>query len=54
MMGKEDYVDSFLYKINLYNMAGIYMGKQLICTFESDKRPLDTRVVRSIIQEYFM
>lgn len=54
MMDVESYVDTFIRKMNEYILAGIYPGKQLICTFESSAQPLETKVVRNLIKEYFL
>lgn len=53
MMDDEDYLNDALRKINHYIHAGIYPGKQLICTFESKNQPLDIRTVKELILEYF-
>lgn len=48
------YVDDFIDKINKYIMEGIYPGEQLIITFESPDKTIDTNVVRKLIKHYFV
>lgn len=53
MMDDEEYVNKTLQKIKEYILAGIFPGKQLICTFESKNQPLSIKVVKELIKEYF-
>lgn len=49
MMGDADYVANMMLKINTYEKNGIYLGDNLICTFESAKRPLNSKIIRNKI-----
>ena len=53
MMDNDEYANTCIKKINEYIMAGIYPGKQLICTFESSTQTIETKVIRELIKEYF-
>ena len=53
MMDNPDYSDSFIWKINFYQSHGIIPGDNLILTFESSNRPLDTRIIDNILEYHF-
>ena len=53
MMGDSDYAQKAFKKINGYRDAGIFLGTQLIITWETSRKPLGTLDVRQTIQEYF-
>ncbi len=50
MMGDADYVANMLLKVSTYERNGIYSGDELICTFESVKKPLNVNVLRNKIE----
>ena len=53
MMSDEQYVADMLEKLATYARDGIILGKQLIATFESADRPLDTKMVDAYISQLF-
>ena len=53
MMDDPDYVDAFLWKMDFYQANDIYPGEDLILTFESGRRPMNTRTIDRIIRRYF-
>ena len=53
LMDDDDYRENnFLRKNNAYIANGFFPGKNLIQTFESQRTPLGTTVIESIIREY--
>ena len=54
MMDDKDYVNSNINKINEYARAGIIPGKNLIMTFETKDKVLDTAAVNNIIKAYLL
>ena len=52
MMDVSDYARNAVEKINIYIKAGIIPGDQLIFSYETDKSPLDTRVVEMVLKSY--
>ncbi len=53
MMGDADYVANMLLKIGTYEKNGIYVGGDLLCTFESVRKPLNINVLRNKIESLF-
>ena len=56
-LGKMDdanYVENNMHKLNLYEKNGYLIGKNLIITRETSKEPLNTAIVESYIQEFFL
>lgn len=53
MMSNPDYVDSTLRKLNTYAINGIFPGKELVITYESESNPLDTSVLDCIFDNLF-
>jgi len=51
MMDKEDYVDDFIWRVNCYELKGIRVGHRLHLLFETDKRPIDSRILDLIIDD---
>lgn len=49
MMGDSEYVADMMNRINIYEQNGIYFGTDLICTFESVKRPLNIGTLKKKI-----
>lgn len=54
IMEDETYRSANIIKINEYVEAGIFTGKNLILTFETDYSPLNLRSLRSNINEIFL
>lgn len=53
-MDDANYVENNMYKLNLYEKNGYLIGKNLIITRETSKEPLNTAIVESYIQEFFL
>ncbi len=53
MMDVAQYRCTNLEKINLYAHNGIFLGKNLIATFETDDNPLDINGIRKMLIELF-
>ncbi len=53
MMDNMDYVNTTLYKINTYEKNGIYLGVNLFFTYETSKRPLNTKVLKEMFKSLF-
>ena len=53
MMDEEEYLNHNLYKIEEYRKNGIYLGKNLILTFESSSCPLNIGSIRKSMRELF-
>lgn len=53
MMGDANYVESVMYKLSTYEKNGIYLGWNLFVTYETGKKPLNTRVLDSLIRKVF-
>lgn len=52
-MDDPEYVNDLVERVNLYNLAGIMQGDRLTFSFETADKPLDTRVVDRLIDEFF-
>lgn len=52
-MGDEEYRKDAMDKMDLYRASGIYPGKNLIFTYETDKKPLDIKGMRKMLFELF-
>ncbi|MDO4977494.1 MAG: hypothetical protein Q4E53_09560 [Eubacteriales bacterium] len=44
-----DYLEKNLGKISAYNKNGIYLGDRLLITYETNKNPLDLKLIENII-----
>ena len=53
-MDDPKYINKNIYKLRLYEKNGIYVGDQLILTYESKDRPLDMNHRERLIQRYVM
>jgi len=53
MMSDEKYVDRTMNKLALYERNGIYPGVNLFMTFETGKRPLNTRALDDLLKKLF-
>lgn len=54
MVSNSNYADSAVSKMEKYLAAGYYSGKNVIFSFETDSRPLSTRVIEQNIREYLL
>ncbi len=52
MMDDPDYISKNLSKIARYEMNGIYLGKNLIVTYETRDKPLNMKLVAAKIREF--
>ena len=52
MMGKEEYADRNVKKIEKYSLAEDFDEEGLILTMETENKPLDTRVIEEKIRRY--
>jgi len=53
MMDDMEYVDKTCYKINTYEKNGIYLGVNLFVTHETNRNPLNTKVLDRMLRELF-
>lgn len=53
MMGDAGYVEKTMYKLATYEKNGIYLGVNLFVTFETGKRPLNTRALDDFLRKVF-
>ena len=54
MLGNEEYVNRNVKKLETYTLAGDFDESRLILTFETDKHPLNTKVVEEKIRRYLL
>ena len=54
MMGDQDYANRNVNKIEKYMLAGDFDMTKLILTFETEKHPLNTKVIEEIIRTYLL
>lgn len=54
MMEQTEYCEKAIKKIELYEKNGIYPGKQLILTFETNEHMLNIRVLEKLIREFLL
>ena len=54
LMGNENYADRNVKKIEKYTLAGDFDETRLILTMETDKKPLNTRVIEEKIRRYLL
>lgn len=52
LMNREEYCESAIKKIRLYEKNHMYQGQQLITTYETPNQLLDTEILQGIIKEY--
>jgi len=50
-LGKEDYANDFVWRMNLYVRNGFLPGRDVFVTYETDGKPLDMAVVRAFVAE---
>lgn len=54
MMDDMEYINTFLYKLETYERNGIYLGINLFFTYETSKKPLNTRTLDNFMRKLFM
>lgn len=54
MMDDLIYVEKALKKITMYEQQGIFLGEDLILTYESQNMPLNSKMVRRVIKHYLV
>lgn len=53
MLDDESYLENILCKISTYEKSGIYPGVNLFITYETGRKPLNTRVLDGFLRELF-
>ena len=53
-MGEEDYRNDTREKMDLYRASGIYPGKNMMFTYETEEYPLDISGARKMLSEVFL
>lgn len=53
MMDDINYVETVLFKMNTYEMNGIYLGVNLFITYETGRRPLNTKKLKEMFTKLF-
>lgn len=53
MIDDEEYFEHMIYKLNSYENNGIYMGINLFITYETSKKPLNTKTLNYKLKELF-
>ena len=51
MMDNPEYAESAIKKIETYGKNGIFLGKNLIATFESKNNPLNIKMINLLIEQ---
>ncbi len=54
MMSDSDYADYAINRMEKYFMSGYFPGENLLLTFESSSRPLNSRVIELYIRKYLL
>ena len=54
LMSRPEYANNAIGKINLYTKNGLFPGKDLIITFESEEEKFDTQIIEKMIQTYLI
>ena len=53
MMDDIDYVEKTINKLNTYERNGIYLGVNLFITYETGRKPINTRNLDGLIRNLF-
>lgn len=53
MMDDPEYLDNFMEKLECYSENGIYLGKNLLVTFETQEKPLNIRILERELEGIF-
>ena len=54
MMDEKENCEKAIKKIECFEANGIYPGKQLILTYETQEHPLDSKIAERLIREYLL
>lgn len=54
LMDKQDYCEKTIRKLETMQKNGIYLGENLIITFETQTHPLNMRIVEDMIKRYLV
>ena len=54
MMDKSDYAKTAVKKLESYQKNGIYLGKRLIATFETEQTLLNSQIIQQLVQKYLL
>ncbi|MBE5884607.1 MAG: hypothetical protein E7291_09415 [Lachnospiraceae bacterium] len=54
LMDDSSYVDNVMYKLNTYERNRIYLGVNLFTTYETSKKPLNSRTLDGMIRKLFL
>lgn len=54
MMDDPEYSEKAIKKLEDYAKNGIYIGKNLLVTFETRHKPLEMKVVEQMIKEFIL
>lgn len=53
MLDDEEYFDRMLLKLNTYEKNGIYLGSKLFFTYETSRKPINTKALNNQLREWF-
>lgn len=53
MMDDSNYIEHNHRKIKEYEKNGLYLGRKLLITYETSEEPLDIKMVRNMLKDYF-
>lgn len=53
MLDDEEYYVKMMFKLNSYENNGIYIGANLFVTYETSRKPLNTKNLNYKFREYF-
>ena len=54
MMDNPEYAQKAIQKLETYSKNGIYIGKNLLVTFETLRNPLDMKMVEGMLKEFIL
>lgn len=54
MMDNLTYLENALDRIKIYEINGIYLGKELYITYETSRKPLNTKVLNDFLKNVFL
>ena len=54
MMDDEEYVNKMLFKISTYERNGIFIGVNLFVTYETSRKPINTKALNNQLKELFL
>ena len=54
MLDDSEYLESTLWKLNVFEKNGIYLGDSLVLTHETGKHPLNSKVLDGMLRSWFL